>query len=422
MLQYPAMAKRKQLKFEQAQEIRAIYATGKFTQKEIAEQKGILSKTVSQICNNEILTHGGPRKKKGPTLEVGPTYKGLACYTKVLTDHGWERVDQLIVGDKLVAVDGTYTNVVSVNVDLDTPLYKVFFDDNISVDTAADHRWWTLDQKTGWKDGWRLKVTGRLKNLPNEHHIPTCQAVPGNKWDGKDPYVIGLLLGDGSTVPNISCTTIYNKDEYILNYMANEFGWTRYKYKDQVERVYCTKRNGSEDWKDAAGRSKAHFKFVPPELLTADADTRLAVLQGLMDTDGCADKDGRMSFASVSDKLSADVRYLARSLGGKSNSGYNDRETTSLGGGAYYKTGVTPCNKFIPFRLPRKISRCHEMTGVNRLIEKITELETGHSVSVVIDHPLHQFVVQDFIVVHDATGFPVNRKLQNKKETSVSAT
>lgn len=107
------MAKRKRLKFEQAQEIRALYASGKFLQREIAEKYNILSKTVSQICNNEILTNGGPRKPKSPTLEVGPMYKGLACYTKVLTDRGWERADQLRVGDKLVSVNGTYTNIVS---------------------------------------------------------------------------------------------------------------------------------------------------------------------------------------------------------------------------------------------------------------------------------------------------------------------
>jgi len=413
--------RRKPLTFQQAEEIRGLYATGNFKQKEIADRYNVLSKTISQICNNEILTHNGPRKPRGPTLETGTLYKGMACYTKVLTDHGWERADQIIVGDRLVAVDGTYTTVVSTKVDFDTELYRVTFDDKVSVDTAIDHRWWTKDDKTGWKDGWKLKTTGRLIELNNGHHIPTCLAVPGSKWLGKDPYVIGLLIGDGSTVENISVTTLYSEDDFILDYMVNNHGWRRYKYKDQVERVYCIGgRKISDEWKDACGRNKAHFKSVPKELLAADRETRLSVLQGLMDTDGTADKEGRTSFASVSDKLSADVCYLVRSLGGKASSHLCDREPTGRGGGPYFDTTTTPCNKFVPFRLPRKIERCKEMTGVNRLVKTIDQVNNNASVCIEIDHFSHQFVIQDFIVVHDATGFPVCRKIPVKKDVNAT--
>jgi hypothetical protein len=273
----------------------------------------------------------------------------------------------------------------------------------------------TQDQNNGWlKNEWLLKTSKRLGDLTIDHHIPTCKAVPGNAYTGEDPYVIGLLLGDGSTVPNISRTTLYSQDDFILNYMVVNFGWTRKKYGDQVARVYATNQRESERWKDACGRGKAHFKFVPPHLLQADRETRLSVLQGLLDTDGSADKDGRISFASASDRLSADVRYLARSLGGRSNSALNGRETTALGGGPYYKTTITPCGKFIPFRLPRKVDRCKPMAGVNRALVSVEPVGSGPTIAIVVNSPTHQLIAQDFIVVHDATGIPSCRKLPVK--------
>lgn len=405
--------KRKALTFNQAQDIRALYATGNYTQKAISLEYQVLSKTISQICNNEILL-GNPRKKPVPTAEAEVTYKGLACHENVLTDSGWKRADQVQLTDNLVAIDGTYTAIVSIHQDEDQPLFRVTMDDGVTVDTAADSRWMTLEQKTGWQDGWLLKTTGRLGEIRADHHIATCAAVPGKEYFGKDPYAIGLLLGDGSTVPNISSATLYSQDEFILNYMKNNYGWRRYKYEGQVERVVATNRRTSEEWKLATGKGKAHFKFVPPALLAAGPEVRLAVLQGLMDTDGCADKEGRLSFASVSVRLSADVRYLARSLGGKSTSTFTDRET-ALGGGPYYVTRVMTCQKFVPFRLPRKVERCHNMKGINRGLRTVVSIDPGPSVSFVIAHELHQFVVNDFVVVHDATGTPSCRKLSGKR-------
>lgn len=408
------MARRTPLTFEQAEEIRSLWTTGQYSRKELSVKFDCLGRTICSVINREVLT-GEPRKKPVPTAEAEITYRGMSPDTRVLTESGWKTAGLLTLSDKLVAVDGSYTSIECIQEESPSQLYRLSFIDNVTITTAADHRWWTLEQSTGYKLGWMLKTTARLAGLKNSHHIPTCQPVPGNKWEGKDPYVIGLMLGDGTTVPGAGCVTLYNKDEFILNYVKSELGWNRYKYEGQVERAACTKRKDSESWKDACGRSKAHFKFVPPELLTADPDTRLDVLQGLMDSDGCADIDGRMSFASVSDRLSADVRYLVRSLGGRSNSGYSDRGPTGLGGGPYYRTTVSPCGKFIPFKLPRKADRVHEMNGVNRCLVSVDPTTTGPTIAIRIAHSSHQFVVQDFIVVHDATGVPVSRKLPARR-------
>ena len=58
-------------------------------------------------------------------------------------------------------------------------------------------------------------------------------------------------------------------------------------------------------------------KFIPLDyLINGSVQQRLSLLQGLMDTDGCVQKSGSLSFATCSPKLAEDVQYLVRSLGG----------------------------------------------------------------------------------------------------------
>jgi intein/homing endonuclease len=58
-------------------------------------------------------------------------------------------------------------------------------------------------------------------------------------------------------------------------------------------------------------------KHIPPRYLYASAEQRLALLQGLMDTDGTADQHGRVMFSTVSERMAEQVLWLASSLGQK---------------------------------------------------------------------------------------------------------
>ena len=60
----------------------------------------------------------------------------------------------------------------------------------------------------------------------------------------------------------------------------------------------------------------AFNKAVPDFYKFGSIGTRWAILQGLMDTDGSVDKRGHCSFATVSEQLAKDVKFLVNSLGG----------------------------------------------------------------------------------------------------------
>lgn len=300
----------------------------------------------------------------------------------------------------MVAPDGSYTRITGIFKREAGPLYRVTFEDGIFIDVDDVHNWYVINGKNGHIDGWRVKTTEWLSKSNSDWYIPVCDPAPGVKYEGRDPYVIGLMLGDGTTGSERVC--IYNQDEFILNYMVEKHGWKRYKYEGQVERVVCPDSAISDKWKDAVGRHKGASKFIPTSIMKADAATRLACLQGLMDSDGSADKGGRVTFGNISYNLCRQVQYIARSLGGKATLRWKNR--TSLKGGqpGYYSVHIVPCFKFIPFRLPRKIERLkNKIYGTKRRITSITRIGDGPSVCFAVDHPSHQYICQDFIVTHN---------------------
>ena len=61
----------------------------------------------------------------------------------------------------------------------------------------------------------------------------------------------------------------------------------------------------------------SHEKFIPKEYMESSIENRLALLNGLMDTDGTVSKNGQSySYTSTSYGLIGQVKQLVDSLGG----------------------------------------------------------------------------------------------------------
>ena len=150
----------------------------------------------------------------------------------------------------------------------------------------------------------------------------------------------------------------------------------------------------------------SHEKYIPKEYLFNTDAVRLAVLQGLMDTDGSVSTDGAIEFSSTSFRLAEDVTFLVRSLGGKVKR--EERQTFAVVGETR-----TPGRRSVrlrvrlpqvsPFRLQRKKDRLIRpvSTTDHRVLYAIDPAGKAECVCIRVAHPSQTYITNDFIVTHN---------------------
>lgn len=326
--------------------------------------------------------------------------KGLLNSEQVLTDSGWKRAGDVTTDDRFVAMDGSFTDVVAVYPQGEQQLFQVTFDDGVTVVTDSTHRWLVRDMKQAKRPDWFVRTTYELLHKKGVYCIPTMTSpAPGPRWEGPDPYTLGLILGDGTLTGCYVTVYGHEDDEEIKAHLVDQ-GFTVKQYKPKCFHAYQTTCQGGEQWRDALGRHIGDQKQVPQELLNADPDARLAVLQGLMDADGSVDAHGRCTFSTVSPWLRDAVAQLTHSLGGKAAWQWKPKSAMRRGG--YWRVTVMHCNKFVPFRLTRKTRRVKQMKGVYRRIKSIEPCGIGRTTCFAVADPSKTFITtKAFIVTHN---------------------
>lgn len=224
-----------------------------------------------------------------------------------------------------------------------------------------------------------------------------------------DPYVLGVLLGDGSfSTPYVHIT---NPDlevvEEFRKRLPNEAGLIKKTSIDYY--VSGSGRNGRGHLgpvkKALIGLGlmgkKSNQKFIPDPYLIAPVSDRLQLLHGLMDTDGTVTKDGHVSFTSTSEMLANGVANLVRSLGGTARVSKR-HEICCLG---YINVTI-----FLPnlpvFHLKRKQALVKDRTKWNtRKIDSIEYVGEKEAQCILVDAPDHLYVTKDFIVTHNTINF-----------------
>jgi hypothetical protein len=175
-----------------------------------------------------------------------------------------------------------------------------------------------------------------------------------------EPYFLGVWLGDGLSEGQ----RIANCDEEILEYLRY---FAERNNLSLIQNSYC-KDSKCQTWNITHGRKGKknvikeemkkldliNNKHIPELYKVNDEKTRLEVLAGLLDTDGCLSYNHYV-IPTKTERLKNDILYLARSLGFS----------------AYAKKSVAKnqSNKFYPYyritiggdvwRIPIKIKRKH---------------------------------------------------------------
>ena len=145
---------------------------------------------------------------------------------------------------------------------------------------------------------------------------------------------------------------------------------------------------------------KSKDKFIPDVYKINSIENRIELLRGLCDTDGSITEKGVIEYCTVSKKLAYDVQWLVHSLGGKCSVKF----TTNKFLGRYrLRIRIAKIN---PFNLKRKADRFVIDYGRSdvRFIWKIEKVRREKSRCILMDHPSHLYLTDNFVVTHNTIG------------------
>jgi deoxycytidine triphosphate deaminase len=356
-----------------------VFANHRYTHIDPAVEQDDLTELVEPPGEEPFILHPG-EFVLGSTYEVISLGDGLASRlegkalaldTEVPTPWGWTTMEHLEVGDEVFDETGAATTVVAAtDVMTGRPCYEVLLSDGSRFVADASHLWVTRT-KTERSRGaaGRSRTTEELAATLRagrewNHHIAVAEPVQYATRDDLpiDPYVLGVWLGDGTT----SSATITTADQEVIDqivaagYRAHhtsaKYGWRiGDRPSDRVRDSFG--RFSGDDGLNSRLRAEGLLgdKHVPTYYLTAGFEQRLALLQGLMDSDGYSDTVGRCEFVSTLEHLADSVVELAASLGLRP---VKRKKRVTLNGvecSPAYQVKFTP---HLPvFRLERKLAR-----------------------------------------------------------------
>lgn len=311
----------------------------------------------------EAVTHG---EIKDLLVNVFPgAMKALDVETPILTTWGWKRHGDLKVGDFVFGPSGEPRRVDGVTDHRPETAYEVAFDDGTKIIAGAGHLWEVeRDYPQEGPYGKRVRrktvvstpeliesVKGRALQRPDR--IETCRPIqfPPRRFL-IDPYLLGAWLGDGATLSGVIYTAEQDREHF-----------------ERLGRVTSTTigPNGRQDFhRIGIDGFQVRLrilgllgnKHIPDDYLEASVEQRIALLQGLMDTDGSVEKTrGTCSFTTKLKHLADQMVMLLSSLGIKANA--NESWSTIKGQkfGPYWQISFTAPLGLKVFRLDRKQSR-----------------------------------------------------------------
>ena len=353
--------------------------------------------------------------------------KDLSLQTKIATPTGFRPMGELCVGDQVIDEFGNPTNVIFVSDTIIGRGYKITFDDGSFVECGKDHQWTVYNRlnqsstvvkgkKTNFK---HRKVTATIDDLYKSHwkrvgvknceyayYIPNTLPIQySTKKLNIDPYILGVWLGDGtSRTTDLTCHV-----DDVPSYQA--LGIELGPNVDQNNpSVYSGKILGlTRDMLRTYGLLQKHAdhktKHIPNDYMHSGVDQRVAVLQGLMDTDGHITKTGicAIQLTKKNQKLIDDVYTLLCSLGLKvTRKNFPKTESERL-------TFTVSRDKFDVCRLPRKLIRQkHTLKNsryvYSRTIQNIEPLEEVVGKCIQVDSPNSLYLcTENHIPTHNTT-------------------
>ena len=290
--------------------------------------------------------------------------KALSLQTPILTPSGFSTMGDLSVGDIIYGSDGNPTTITYITDTMhDRPCYRLEFTHGDEIIADAEHLWVVYHphkkKEVLITTEQLLHEFEKLKDHPSSNGSMHIKCIDTIQFESKDvpmdPYHLGLWLGaGGATDTRITCT---HEDYQEYQKIFKERGV-------EILDFYVNKDSDAAGMFSVKGGAKLHKqlgvwgnKHIPIEYLHNSEEVRLSLLQGLMDSDGWAEKNGVCRFSRSDEEFITQVRYLLSTLGIKST--VKGFDTTHKD---HYVLSFSEQEKIV-FGLPRKAERQQKLKG-----------------------------------------------------------
>ena len=345
----------------------------------------------------------------------------------VYTTTGIKKWGDIQIGDYVYGDDGKPTKVINIPFDDICPIYEITLANGRKVKCSEGHLWKVKSHCRNSKEfiiistKELLQLYKRPRNNKAGYEldctIPIHSAVEFEHKDTKvDPYVFGLLLGDGCfRVPNCNSKTYFtSSDEDFKTYKKYiPYNWIKYN------NTKCGYNLNIPHFKDILETYGLYFKkseekFIPEEYKINSIDVRINLLKGILDSDGTVTPEGKIEIVITSKKLIEDIKWICDSLGINytkeriKHTFYYDKNHNRKKCLDAYRLSIF---SNIPlFNLPRKLEIWNNKPKTNYALSKykgskITNIEyigEQKAKCITVDNESHCYLINNFITTHNS--------------------
>lgn len=391
---------------------------GGFVQTKIVEKLKTLRRILDTLNKENRL---------GIYVGLAGSGKAMPKDTLIPTPDGEKLLGEIKVGDFVFDRKGHPTKVLGVYDRGVRRCFELTFSDGRKTRCCDEHIWPCYTSKKNLKNltlqemmekGIRISAkSGARFRMP----INGCVEF-SEKELSVHPYILGVFLGDGCCKERYLTLSsndlpVVEKVAKLLNATAEKLSENNYSWRFMKGGKAITTKEVFGDIASWVMRG-SNEKAVPTDYLHGSRNQRIALLQGLFDTDGSVSckSNGLASFSTTSSELYAGVSYLLRSLGLPTSTSSKAvcrgrvKQNGTCSTDYVVRTHLKPDQFDVCFSLPRQIEKLRSVFGTWKRPSKcmemvaltdVREIEPCEQVCILVDNSEHLFLANDFLVTHN---------------------
>lgn len=366
------------------------------------------------------------------SLNIWTAYAGSGkaqpLSSNLLGKNGYFKMRDVKVGDEIYGDDGKLHSVTGVYPQGVKDIYRVVFSDKSSTLCSEDHLW-TIKVSSRRSNPSGGICTETLRDIMSKEKL-CYNAKSGKKWNifipmckpvefeekelPVDPYLLGLLIGDGGfTQETINFS---NTEGDILETLESKL----------PDYVHLTSKGNNKDYRIAKtiggkvnpftekirklglmGKPSGE-KFIPDIYKYSSIEQRIELMRGLIDTDGEVIPNGYV-YSSKSLQLIQDIAFVINSLGGTAHcserlSRYTKSDGTRSNAFKSYRAHIKMPKDILLFSSEKhKREYVEPQFGSYRSIRSIEYVGKEECQCIMVDNPSHLYLTDNCIVTHNTT-------------------